>query len=186
MTFKIGGLNLTLSNYSSEMKLADINSEVDNDITNINREMQKMKDSNILSNSITDYKDSNIEYIVYGREYNSLKNGYLINNVSLTTDGIEVLRAEIEEKTGKILYYISNSKCNIREDIDDEEILRNYIKYLDLYIIDDWKYENNILISEKARLMACLTKYSHDYNTYVLAIYSTNNEYIRDRYDLRN
>lgn len=169
-------------------KLADVSNGLDNDsnIMNVTREMQKMKDANILSNIITDYKESNIEYSVYGREYNSLKQEYLINNVSLTTDGNEVLRAEIEEKTGKILYYLSTSKCNIREDISEEDILRNYIKYLDLYIIDDWKYENNILLSEKARLMVCLTKYSNHYNTYVLAIYSTNNEYIKDIYDLRN
>ena len=75
-------------------------------------------------------------------------------------------------------------KYKIVDDIDTEEILRNYIKYLDLYIIDDWKFENNILVSEKARLIACLT-YDDD-GVGILGIYSKDSEYIKNKYNLRN
>jgi len=62
------------------------------------------------------------------------------------------------------VYYISNSKYKIVDDIDTEEILRNYIKYLDLYIIDDWKFENNnILKSEKAQLIIMLVENDDSY-----------------------
>lgn len=189
MISKTGELNLKLSNYSSSIKLVDKTTREkletnDNNIKTVITEMQKMKDMHILQNAVTDYDENDIEYSVYGREYNKLKKEYTINNVGLTTDGVEALRVEIEEKTGKVVYYISNSKYKIVEDIDAEEILRNYIKYLDLYIIDDWKFENNILVSEKARLIACLTYY--DDGVGILGIYSKDSEYIKDKYNLRN
>lgn len=177
MISKTGELNLKLSNYSSSIKLVDMTTKEkleinDNNIKTVIAEMQKMKDMHILQDAVTDYAESEIEYSVYGREYNKLKKEYIINNVRLTTDGVKALRIEIEEKTGKVVYYISNSKYKIVDDIDTEEILRNYIKYLDLYIIDDWKFENrntstnikfDYLMSEKARLLSAIIETDEEY-----------------------
>lgn len=177
MISKTGELNLKLSNYSSSIKLVDMTTKEkleinDNNIKTVIAEMQKMKDMHILQDAVTDYAESEIEYSVYGREYNKLKKEYIINNVRLTTDGVKALRIEIEEKTGKVVYYISNSKYKIVDDIDTEEILRNYIKYLDLYIIDDWKFENrntstnikfDYLMSEKAQLLSAIIETDEEY-----------------------
>lgn len=61
------------------------------------------------------------------------------------------MEVDIEKKTGKIIK-ISFNKDILNNDINKSEILENYIKYLNLYIIDDWKFENNQVISEKAGL----------------------------------
>lgn len=155
----------------------------DNNIRQIIEEMEKMKENNVLQNTITDYQETDVEYSVYGSEYSNQKKEYAVNRVILTTDGKETVDAGIEEKTGKILYYIGTHKYNIKEDISEEEVLRNYIKYLDLYIIDDWKFENNMLISKKAKLVAILRIYK---DNSAISIHSTNNEFIKEAYNLIN
>ena len=69
---------------------------------------------------------------------------------------------EIETKTCKILS-IAIEKENLANDTN-EEIMRNFVKYLDLYIIDDWKLENNMLKSQKAGLAVTIAiNYKNDY-----------------------
>lgn len=109
--------------------------------------------------------DSNTKNLVYFSEkmYHAEENEYRIKNYYLE-DGIEV---EIENKTGKILY------CNFpkekrADNVELEEILENYIQYLDLGIVDDWKFENGLLQSEKAQLCASLKETE---KMYVLTIY---------------
>ena len=80
MISKTGELNLKLSNYSSSIKLVDMTTKEkleinDNNIKTVIAEMQKMKDMHILQDAVTDYAESEIEYSVYGREYNKLKKG---------------------------------------------------------------------------------------------------------------
>ena len=68
----------------------------------------------------------------------------------------EWIQINIEEKTGKVIS-ADFSKNFLKTDIEIENMLRNYAKYLDLDIIDDWKFEkNNILKSEKAQLIIML------------------------------
>lgn len=64
-----------------------------------------------------------------------------------------------EEKTGKIIN-IEFPKSILRNDVSTKKQLENYAKYLDLDIIDDWKYENKILKSEKAQLSIVLEEKS--------------------------
>ena len=63
-----------------------------------------------------------------------------------------------------------------------KQILEDYIKYLDLYIIGDWKFENNMLISEKAQLTASLII---DNKSCILSIHSSqfnNNNLVNNYY----
>ena len=41
--------------------------------------------------------------------------------------------------------------------------MKNYVKYLDLYIINDWKFENNKLKSEKAQLEVVMVDMKEEY-----------------------
>lgn len=86
---------------------------------------------------------------------------------SVTTTSISVLKENdkeaieeglgiaIEEKTGKIIS-LDFSKSLLREDKDKKTKLESYAKYLDLDIIDDWKYEDEVLKSSKAQLYIML------------------------------
>lgn len=185
---KTGQFSLKLNNYTSIVKLTEKgsleeNESKNNTISRLIDEMQKMKENNVLENAIKDYEEIELEYYVYAREYSKNKKEYVVNRIILTTDGKEKVDIQLEEKTGKALYYISNHKYNIKQDISEEEILINYIKYLDLYIIDDWKFERNMLISEKAKLVVVLRRYEREN---VISIHSTNNQYIRETYNLIN
>lgn len=61
----------------------------------------------------------------------------------------------IEEKTGKIIS-LDFPKKILRDDVDKKKQLENYAKYLDLDIIGDWKYKDQVLSSEKAQLSIVL------------------------------
>jgi len=152
-------------------------------IQNAILEMKKMKENNVLKNAITDYKEAEIEYYVYAQEYVKQRKDYGINGFILTTDGKDSVDLQIEEKSGKVIRYIANPKYDIFQDVSIEETLRNYIKYLELYIIDDWEYDRCMLISEKARLVAVFQK-DTAHNT--ISIHSTDNEYIRKTFNLKN
>ena len=69
----------------------------------------------------------------------------------------DFIEINVEQKTGKIIsiYFSENF---LRTDAEVEKQLRNYAKYLDLDIIDDWEFHNNILESEKAQLTIMLDK----------------------------
>lgn len=128
------------------------------------RQLLKLKDFNILHFNIDEgenYKASLISKIY------KCKDSYTINNIFLSTSN-ELYNIEMEEKTGKILF-INFAKENLYDESTIEEILINYVKYLDLYIIDDWHYENNVLKSDKAGLMVGLVENS---TRYILAIHS--------------
>lgn len=63
--------------------------------------------------------------------------------------------AEIESKMGKCMTF--SFPKDMLADLDKQEIMQNYIQYLDLYIIDDWQFENGKMVSQKAQLEAILT-----------------------------
>lgn len=81
---------------------------------------------------------------------------YVISNVTLNLDG-KNYEMGAEQKTGKILS-LSFDKEELNTEISEEDILRNYIEYLNLHVIDDWTYEDNVLKSEKAKLVVILLK----------------------------
>lgn len=65
----------------------------------------------------------------------------------------EVL-AEVERKTGKCIM-LSFPK-EMLADLDKQEVMKNYIQYLDLYIVDDWQFQNSKMVSQKAQLEVTL------------------------------
>ena len=60
--------------------------------------------------------------------------------------------------------------------MDKETILRNYVNYLDLHILDDWKYEDGMLKSEKAGLIVGFYQ-SAKSDTAILSIHAIDKYY---------
>lgn len=133
----------------------------------INNEIKKLENANILSevnfNNNTKYS---IRY--YGTNYSMLRDNQLIKSIDIILEGYDI-NIEIENKTGKIIM-ISFPKDKIKN--NKEEILENYIKYLDLYIIDDWKLKNqttqahvkcDYIVSEKSQLLAMIIENDEEY-----------------------
>ena len=123
-----------------------------------------MRDYSILTNfELDDSEQSRMEII--SKSYLN-KNKYIVHNVLVSVGNSEI-HLEIEDKTGKIIYiYFDKDKLL---NSNDEEVLRNFVKYLDLHIIDDWKYSEDLisqksyLRSEKAQLAIVLEKYDNKY-----------------------
>lgn len=98
------------------------------------------------------------EYIQYYEEECYFYPEYTVTTCSMPKENEEWISINVEEKTGKIIS-IDFSKNFLKADVEIEQQLRNYAKYLDLDIIGDWKFEkNNILKSEKAQLIIMLVE----------------------------
>lgn len=98
------------------------------------------------------------EYIQYYEEEYYFYPEYTVTTCSMPKENEEWISINVEEKTGKIIS-IDFSKNFLKADVEIEQQLRNYAKYLDLDIIGDWKFEkNNILKSEKAQLIIMLVE----------------------------
>lgn len=114
--------------------------------------------SNDILNEITFDK-----YIQYLEVKNAFLSEYIVTSCSMPKENGEFIEVNIEEKTGKIIS-ADFSKSFFKTDVEIEKVLRNYSKYLDLDIIDDWKFENNnILKSEKAQLIIMLVENDDSY-----------------------
>jgi len=133
---------------------------------NIDKELLKLKEYNILSN-LEVKKDEEYNIAVINKFYDGIDNSYILNNIFLELNDYEY-NLGIESKTGKILYIV------LKKDdlgINKKEIMENYIKYLDLYIIDDWNFEEGKLVSQKANLSVSLIEIEENY---ILSIHSSN------------
>lgn len=98
------------------------------------------------------------EYVQYYEEECYFYPDYTVTTCSMPKENEEWISINVEEKTGKIIS-IDFSKNFLKADVEIEQQLRNYAKYLDLDIIGDWKFEkNNILKSEKAQLIIMLVE----------------------------
>ena len=140
--------------------------EENESIPNVSKkQLQKLKEFNILKNFDIE-EDSNYNVRLISKIYQGEEN-YAIDNIFFTTTN-ELYNIEMEEKTGKILF-INFAKEDIFDGSTKEEILINYVKYLDLYIIDDWHYENDVLKSDKAGLVVSLLA---NETRYILSIHS--------------
>lgn len=134
----------------AEAKTPDFNQENENAINPIKSELLKLQNCKVLQNM--DFSMENTK--ILAEIYTDLKNEYKIQYIFLE-NGSEQINIGIESKTGKILFAVF-PKDKLVTDFGSQEILENYVKYLDLYIIGDWKFENNRLNSEKAQLYATL------------------------------
>lgn len=97
------------------------------------------------------------EYLHYMEVEDIFSPEYTVISCSMEKENAEWIGTNIEEKTGKIIS-ADFPKSFLKTGIEIEKQLRNYAKYLDLDIIDDWKFENNILKSEKAQLSIMLVE----------------------------
>ena len=139
--------------------------------TDLEKELKKLKEYNILKKFETT-TDSDISISVINKFYKNSNNKYTINNISLENNN-QKYELDIENKTKKILC-VSLEKDNLYSN-NKEEIMKNYIKYLYLYIIDDWKFVDNMLKSEKAQLV--VAGFVDSENNYILSIHSSNRNF---------
>lgn len=139
--------------------------------TDLEKELKKLKEYNILKNFETT-TDSDISISVINKFYKNSNSKYTINNISLENNN-QKYELDIENKTKKILC-VTLEKDNLYSN-NKEEIMKNYIKYLDLYIIDDWKFVDNMLKSEKAQLV--VAGFVDNENNYILSIHSSNRNF---------
>lgn len=164
-----------------EYSIKSVNNETTNMNINMYNELLKLNEYDILK-KIEINENDKIEIGLYGKKYKIDDNEYSINNVLLKLDNKDFM-LEIEEKTGKILNIVIE-KDYLYSEISKEEIMMNYVEYLDLDIIDDWKFEekiissekyywefvNNMLKSEKAGLVVNLVE---NEDSYILSIHSS-------------
>ena len=137
---------------------------------NVINELTTLEQYKIL-NDLQINKNQKCNIGIIDKYYQKDKKTYIIKDVTFETNDKQ-FNLEIESKTGKILD-ISTKKGNINTK-DKMELMINYIKYLDLNIIDDWNYENNTLKSEKAKLVVSLAENDSKYD---LSIHSTERSY---------
>lgn len=113
--------------------------------------------SKLISNEILNEINFD-EYIDYFEVENYFPLDYIVRSCSMPKENGDFIEINVEQKTGKIIS-IDFSTNFLKKDVEVENMLRNYAKYLDLDIIDDWKFEkNNILKSEKAQLIIMLVE----------------------------
>lgn len=170
-----GHLNLKLDKSYIVTKAKNIvnkdgNTIQDNIFARFQLELDKMQKYNVLGNAWQGNDSSDFSYSVYERNYSGTNSEYIVNNIGIETLQYGQFYAEIEKKTNKVLHYVSQKSFGLSNNLSEAEILNNYIRYLDLYIIDDWKLEENCLKSEKAKLVASIRFYE---NTYILSIHSS-------------
>lgn len=141
-------------------------------IEDIKNEIAKLEKSNILKN--WNLEDDNIKYSLefFTATYLDNQNAYevVIKYYEFESEDYKI-GMEIEEKTGKIVF-VHIPESILKLESERKELLENYIKYLDLYIIDDWEYEDRYLKSEKAQLTAILLDGSN--GEYILTIQPIN------------
>lgn len=146
-----------------ESNVKDVNEIKDKDIE---KQILKLKEYNIIKNFEV-INNSKATIRIIDKIYQKNKLEYMINTILLNVDDYKY-QIEVENKTEKILSLLT--KNNLNSDISKEELMRKYIDYLDLHIIDDWFYEDSMLKSSKAGLVVNLVE-SGDY--YILSIHST-------------
>lgn len=130
---------------------------VDEKSEGIIEELSKLIEQNILDTDITRiYTGSLVD-----RQYATNQNRYVLFDGYIEFED-KLFSVELESKTRKILF-INFSKEDLYDKCSKEELLTNYVKYLDLYIIDDWHFENDMLKSDKASLIVNLAEAGERY-----------------------
>ena len=123
-----------------------------------------MEDYNILTNLNLDNLN-NYGIGIISKTYLN-KNKYIVHNVLVSIDNTEI-HLEIEDKTGKIIYIYFDKNIFLSNNI--KETLENFVRYLDLHIIKDWKYGEDLinkkysLTSESAKLAIVLDMSDDNY-----------------------
>ena len=161
-------IKVTISSDSQKYLINNYFESVNSSNIDIVKELEALKQYNILDN----FEPESAETVSIGMTNNTYlkENKYIIYNILANFNDIE-LHLEIEDKTGKIIYIYFNKENFF--DGNDEKVLRNFVKYLDLHIIDDWKYSEDLIAqkyylkSEKAKLVVVLDK---SYDKYEISV----------------
>ena len=170
---------------SKHGKIIEFNNEEMENVSivkNCAKELLKLQEYNIIKypetiESAIENSNNNDEYNAMSaidRSYTLNENVYTISNIELILKG-NMYEFELENKSGKILF-ISFDKNELNSEMSDEQIMRNYVNYLDLHIIDDWSLEDGRLKSEKAGLIVGLVK-SVKMDTCLLSIHAIDKYY---------
>ena len=131
--------------------ICDTSKSIEERFAELKNEIAKLETGNVLKNLKIGEEEQNLGYVserTYAKEDDDYKTKYYY----FKNSEIEI---EIENKTGKILSILFPKESLLE---DTQEMKKNFVKYLDLYIIDDWKLENNSLKSEKAQLEVVLVE----------------------------
>ncbi len=131
----------------------------------IENEMKKLKDNQILKELKIDNWDNQKIDVVRKIFQGDGSVFYNVYSVTLKIGNYEY-EIDIEEKTKKILN-ISIEMDNLNNSISKEEIMKNYINYLELNIINDWHLENSMMRSTKKDLVITLIEAK---NKYILSL----------------
>ena len=160
---------------SKNMNKAAIYSDIDNEnINNIEREIEqeisRLKEYNVIKDLyIEENVNKSIE--IFDKIYDTKNNQYKISKMYLTINENEI-NVDKESKSGKIISILFK-RGYLYNEIETKETIKNYIRYLNLDIIDDWTWEDNMMKSTKAGLLVSLNRSG---NTYILSIHSIHNE----------
>ncbi len=138
-----------------------VQGQEENEINRLKSELSKLENGKVLKALNIDANFASYDIEVGNFMYSNQESQYEIKQFCLESE-MDRFNLEIEDKTGKILYLLF-PKEKLCEDREIEEILQDYIGYLDLYIIDDWTFENNLLKSEKAQLVVSLIQNEKEY-----------------------
>lgn len=117
----------------------------------IKSEISKIVTNDIIKEMNTD------DFLNYTEIINTFSPEYTVVTCGLVKENEEWLGINLEEKTGKIIS-VDFPTAYLRKDVALQKQLENYAKYLDLDIIGDWKFNDNILKSEKAQLTIMLVE----------------------------
>ena len=132
----------------------------------IYEEIIKLQDYKILS-GVNFKENSKFKMGLINKNYQNNEHSYTVNNVIIDLENYKYI-LNIENKTGKILYF-SFKKDNLYDKENKKEMMENYIKYLNLHIIDDWQYEENevdktcTMKSKKADIKITLSETEENY-----------------------
>ena len=135
---------------------------VDEGFEGIGEELRKLIELNVLDTEIT----GGYTRTLTKSQYETNQNRYVVYNGWIEFED-KLFTIEIENKTRKILV-MNFSKDDLYTECSKEELLTNYVKYLELYIIDDWYYEEDMLKSDKAGLVVNLVEIG---SRYILSIH---------------
>lgn len=123
------------------------------ELEQVEEEMKKLKECKVLKDFdpiVGTGAEILTEIYVTDRMEYKVKNTFI-------DPGNTVWLLEQEERTGKVLSVFFNEE-DMPKESERRELLENYIRYLDLYIIDDWSYEDQRMRSKKAELVVGFEK----------------------------
>ncbi len=147
---------------SSKLLIKEVDPENIISLDKIEYQLQKLEEYNIIKGVNYD-NYSNIAILDKLYEKNNEK--CVVHMITMQDKKIEI---DIEHQTEKIIYLLFDK--SMLSESSQKDILENYVKYLGLDIISDWKFEENKLKSKEAGLEVGLSKTD---NWYLLVVYST-------------